>query len=226
MNSLKTRFARPRFSIKRPTPVLLRSVAVALGLLAAAQGCDPSDVLDDGSDPSSEESSALPQVVASDAGARDAGGVPPDAGGSPAVRPTWLTFRMNTAPFGGRYKPRNIGAVWVETSTGTYVKTLKRWARIRARYLTRFSTASRNNLVDAVTGATLANHNTVHEIKWNLTDVSRTRVPDGQYRLALELTDKDGPGALHYIPFTIGAWGARSTPPATPQFLNMELVLQ
>jgi len=209
-------------------------------LLFATSACEQPDppAADEG-DISAEEGAALQlpgaesdagaefeeelQVVASDAGVRADASVKPDA--AVTKRPTGLTFRVTTAPYGGRYAPKNIGAIWVETSTGTFVKTLKRWARIRARYLTRFAASSRNDLTDAVTGATLARH-TSHEVKWNLTDRAKASVKDGQYRLAIEMTDRDGPGALLYVPFTFGASPARLTPNTTKKFLSMELRLE
>jgi hypothetical protein len=224
-----------RLSLRR----LLRGTPVLGLMLLLTQGCEQPDTADLASDDATElqqvteESSASAeleedlQVVAAVDGGRTAdAGVKPDAAVAPAARPTSLTFRMTTAPYGGRYAPKNIGAIWVETSTGTFVKTLKRWARIRARYLSRFAASSKNDLTDAISGATLANHRTPHEVKWNLTDRAKARVKDGQYRLAIELTDRDGPGALLYIPFTVGAAPVRLTPTATKEFLGMELKLE
>lgn len=206
------------------------SVVSLLGaFLLAGQGCGHAELSDDESAVASIDDEELQAQVGqlSDAGVQEvADAAARDAAVSPAARPTALTFRVSTAPYGGRYAPRNIGAIWVETSSGVFVKTVKRWARIRARYLTRFAASSKNDLTDAVTGATLANHRTRHEVKWNLTDKSRTRVKDGPYRLAIELTDRDGPGALLYIPFTLGPAPVRITPAPTAQFIDMQLTLE
>lgn len=204
---------------------LSRAASWAAFFLLASQGCGE---MEDASDPMaqvSEEASELAQVVAAgDGGLRvDAGSTLVDAG--TVALPSKLTFKVQTAPFGGRYRPKNIGAIWIETSAGTYVKTLERWARIRARYLTRFAASTKNNVTDAVSSATLANHR-AHTATWNLTNVAGKRVPDGAYRLAIELTDRDGPGALLYVPFTLGAAQVKLSPAATPQFSNMELRIE
>ena len=202
---------------------LRHAASLASLLFLTVPGCADSDAASEQTDPYAEESDLSQIVTTVDAGpARDAAAADVDAAVGTAARPTKLTFKVQTAPFGGRYKPKNIGAIWIETSTGTFVKTVERWARIRARFLTRFAASSKNNLVDAVSSATLANHR-VHTVTWNLTDVGRKRVPDGAYRLAIELTDRDGPGALVYVPFTLGASPVKVTPATTPQFSAMEL---
>lgn len=149
------------------------------------------------------------------------GGTTPPAQGAL----TKLTFSVKTAPNGGRYKPKNIGAIWVETSDGKFVKTLERWARIRARFLKTFAAASNNDLTDAVTSATLTTHKE-HKVTWDLTDRSDARVKDGKYRLAIEMTDKDAAGALLYVPFTLGRAPVRLTPTSTAQFSAMSLTIE
>lgn len=202
----------------------LRHAASLAGLLLLAlPGCADPDAASEQVDPYAEGSDLSQIATAVDAGlSPDAASVGADAAVGASARPTKLTFKVQTAPFGGRYRPKNVGAIWIETSTGTFVKTVERWARIRARFLTRFAASSKNNLVDAVSSATLANHR-VHTVTWNLTDVARKRVPDGAYRLAIELTDRDGPGALLYVPFTLGTSPVKVTPATTPQFSAMEL---
>ena len=40
-----------------------------------------------------------------------------------------------TSPAGGQYMPKNIVAVWIETSNGTFVKTIGCWADARRSHL-------------------------------------------------------------------------------------------
>ena len=123
---------------------------------------------------------------------------------NPDVSPlSKLHLRVRTTAFGGRYAPRNIGAIWIETASGTFVKTIERWAKTRARYLTRFSTASGGNVVDAITSATLSSH-TTHDRTWNLADKTECEIPAGDYRVVIEETDRDGPGTTIELPFTKG----------------------
>ena len=63
---------------------------------------------------------------------------------------------MTTAPVGGRYQPRNIGAIWIEDNNGKLVKSLEVWAGIRRRYLTRYATALSGAAIDVTASATLS----------------------------------------------------------------------
>ncbi len=128
-----------------------------------------------------------------------------------------------TAPFGGKYKPRNVGAIWVETAAGAFVKTLERWGKTRSRYITRWTAASAGNVVDAVTSATLSSHVT-HDRTWDFTDKSTCKVAAGNYKLKIEHTDYNGPGALIEIPFTTTA-GTQSSPD-TANFKNVVVTIQ
>jgi hypothetical protein len=111
-----------------------------------------------------------------------------------------LTVTLRTTPFGGRYSPRNVGAIWIEDSQGVFIKTLERWGSTRARYLVKWQTASKGNVADAVTGATLNTHRT-HTREWDLTDSTTCEVPTGDYRVVAEHTDYNGAGAYIVMPF-------------------------
>jgi len=136
-----------------------------------------------------------------------------------------LRFEVMTAPVGGRFAPRNVGAIWIETEQGQFIKTLEVWAQTRARYLRRFQAASGGDTTDAITSATLKKHEP-HAVTWNLTDKDRQLVMDGNYRVALELTDKNGTGASHEVPFMLGTGPLLLTPADTAQFKQMQLRLE
>lgn len=156
----------------------------------------------------------------------DAGVIPVDAasGCGSETALSGLRIVVRTTPFGGRYQPKNIGAIWIETSTGAFVKTVKRWANRRRQYLTTFNSVTGQDLTDAISGATLTSHIT-HDVTWNLTDRSRCEVPAGDYRVAMELTDRDGPGAVARFPFHKGTAAATSHPAETAQFHDLTLDL-
>lgn len=135
-----------------------------------------------------------------------------------------LSFRVTTSPLGGRFLPYNVGAIWVEDAEGGFVETLELWGTTRARYLRRFQEASAGDVVDAVTGATLKTHET-HEISWDLRDRMQEPVPEGDYRLLIELTDRNGLGASLEIPFTLSAEPFTDMPADTPQFRDMLLTI-
>lgn len=174
------------------TPAGTRSTAVlrlVLGLALA--GCYqprfPDDVGGDAAPPPVD-------LFQNDAGA-DAGACPTDP--SPLSA---LHVSVRTTAFGGRWRPRNVGAIWIEDSSGAFVKTVELWGKTRARWLVAFQAASDGDVTDAVTGATFTAHET-HDVSWNLTDGSGCEVMDGEYQLALELTDRDASGVVRFIPF-------------------------
>lgn len=140
-------------------------------------------------------------------------------------RPDTLSFEVTTQALGGPYAPRNIGAIWVEDAEGNWLKTLSVWAGVRERYLFRFREVAGGNRLDAITSATRPSHGT-HHVTWDLRDVSREPVPNGEYRLVLEMTDRNGRGALVEIPFAIAAEPLDMSPPDQPHFFAMRLRLQ
>lgn len=142
-------------------------------------------------------------------------------GGSTGV--SSLSFSVLTKAIGGEYAPRNVGAVWITTSTGTFVKTLEMWARQRLKYLTLFQQQTNRNSVDALTSATLSMHR-VHNLTWNLKDLSGNVVPDGMYNIVIETSDHDT--VSHTIPFMKGSSATTITPPDVANYAQMSIKLQ
>src|SRR5690349_11862818 len=165
------------------------------------------------------------------AGAAPQGGVgAPEAGagggaGMSATGPSSLAFDVLTHSQGGKYSPKNIGAIWIETSGGDFVKTLEVWAQRRAGHLTRWKNETGSNRVDAVSSATLRSH-VVHNVTWDLSDVSGNAVEPGDYKLVIEATDRDSTGASQEIPFTLGTEPQVITPPDASAFSSMSLTLE
>jgi hypothetical protein len=135
-----------------------------------------------------------------------------------------LSFAVLTQSQGGKYSPKNIGAIWIETSSGEFVKTLEVWAERRARYLTRWNREAGASRVDAVSGATLRSHAT-HSVAWDLTDEAGNPVAPGDYKVIVEATDRDATGASHEVPFTLGEPMTLAAPDASA-FSAMSLTLQ
>jgi len=69
-------------------------------------------------------------------------------------------------------------------------KTLKKRAANREQYLYTWRATSNQNVVDAVTGATLSSHET-HRVTWDCRDTAGAVVPDGDYRIRVEFTSGD-----------------------------------
>lgn len=141
----------------------------------------------------------------------------PTAGGGgepqpePEAQATKLVVDVTTLSQGGRYAPKNIGAIWVEDSSGAWVKTLAVWAGRRGRNLQRYLGVNpTNNTVDAVTSATLRTHEG-HTVEWDLTGLDGGTVPDGEYTILVECTEADRAGEFTSASFTKGEGPQQAT---------------
>ncbi len=148
----------------------------------------------------------------------------PDAcpGGSPAGASA-LRFRVRTSSVGGKFAPRNVGAIWVQDGAGAFVKTLERWGTTRAKWLLTFNEVSGGDVVDAITGATKLSHET-HEVTWDLADTAGCPVAAGDHAIWIELTDRSGAGVTLGIPFVLTHPGEDLLPEDTPTFHDMALL--
>jgi hypothetical protein len=157
------------------------------------------------------------------------GGTSSGTGGGTNSGTCALHFQFTTVTYHGKYSPKNIGAVWIETAQGQFVKSLNVWAAKRINNLIKWKAASGGNKVDAVTAATASNHGP-HAADWDCTDVNHQPVPDGPYRLRLEFTEEDSaqliwpPGPSTAIDFTKGS---PTQFPVTdlPNYVSMSLTL-
>jgi hypothetical protein len=146
--------------------------------------------------------------------------------GNPDPSPlSQLHVRVRTTAVGGHYAPRNVGAIWVETEAGAYVKTIERWGKTRARYLTRWNTASKGDVADAITSATLSNHIT-HDRTWNLTDKMMCEIAAGNYKVIVEQTDDNRTGKSIELPFMKGSAPATLMPAENQYFHDLLLELK
>jgi hypothetical protein len=161
----------------------------------------------------------------------DAGAVGDGAAGSGGGTACALAFRFTTVTFGGRFSPRNVGAVWVMNQESQFVKTLEVWGTTRAQHLVNWNAQTAANRVDAVSGATVAMHGP-HESQWDCRDVNGSVVPDGQYEMFVEFTEDNS--SLFFNPqpkllsfdFTTGARPLALTLPDQPNFTNLVLTIQ
>lgn len=132
-----------------------------------------------------------------------------------------LTFTIRTVTASGNYSPKHVLAIWVEDMNG-FVKTRKAMANQRKQYLYIWKAASNYNVVDAITGSTLTSHQT-HTVSWDCTDLDGEIVPDGDYVVWAEFTDKHAPGPLYNITFTKGPDPQSMTPADETYFKDIEL---
>jgi hypothetical protein len=138
---------------------------------------------------------------------------------------TSLAVTLTTVTQGGRYAPINVGAIWIEDSSGKWVDTLEYWdSLINARWLTAYSKAGGVSYdgfftqapPDVIATATLKTHKT-HTSKWDFKDSKGTVVPDGTYHVVVELTEASATGKTAKFEFTKGA-GAMVVPTTDDQF--------
>lgn len=149
-------------------------------------------------------------------------GEPGDAG----VR-GMLSVDFTTTPIGEHWTPANVGAVWIEDAAGNYVKTIERWAGLRAGSLYRWNEhacVAAWPEPDAVTMATLPNHNTPHHDVWISKDFKGNIVPDGTYRIFIEVTETElNYGPLAMYDFEKGTQPVMLNPPDKPPHKGLKI---
>jgi hypothetical protein len=117
----------------------------------------------------------------------------------------YVSFTPSSA--GGLYAPDHVLAAWIETTTGSFVRTIGDWSGLRRTSLTQWRSKAGVGDTDAVMGATRSVMTPVGNLTWDLTAASDgLPVPDGTYRLWIELADNEIPP-----PGTTSITGARRT---------------
>ena len=97
-----------------------------------------------------------------------------------------LTFSSNTTAPSGTWGDKHVLAIWIENATSsTFIKTNAKYG-YEDDHLTSWSSSSKGNVVDAITGATLTSYGT-QSVIWDGTDISSVVVPDGSYNVFIEM---------------------------------------
>ncbi len=123
---------------------------------------------------------------------------------SPGAAEPRLTVSFTTSDTGGEYLPRNVVAAWIEgpfapgsTTPGPFVRTVGRWAGIRWLHLVAWRNRAGDNDVDAISGATRADHGgAALTATWDAKDRNQMLVPDGEYRLRIETADRNASATI------------------------------
>jgi len=136
-----------------------------------------------------------------------------------------LTVTVTTSTAGGSYKPKSDDAIWIEDSSGKFVKTLVGCTSGDKSDLTywKAATTSTYNTVDAVTSATRSSYGQ-RTGTWNGTNTATPRVVviDGTYTVKIEMTDGSGStGKLAAFTFTKGPLAVTLTPANQTVFSNI-----
>jgi len=146
-----------------------------------------------------------------------------------------LTLAFSQTPHTSFEGTKNVMAVWIESSTGTFVKTRARnagggtsdhlavWAVKSGGSAGNCMSASCNTL-GATTGATLSNFGN-RNFSWDGTDVSGNILPDGTYKITVESTWNHGSAATTTRSYTFvkGAAQDVQTPASDANFTNITL---
>lgn len=175
---------------------------------------------DDAGDPDPPPPPPPPDLAggAVDLASADGSGPPPNCS---------LAISVTTTSAGGRYAPRNIGAIWISDGSERFIKTVMVWADKRARYLKRWNEVTAAAMapasrVDAISSATKSTHG-LRSAAWNCTNLAGMRVADGAYKVCFELTDYDGTGPNNCVSFVKSPTAATITPPDAPSFTARRL---
>ena len=165
-------------------------------------------------------------AVAAGSGAGGTGAVDGGGTGAGEADVTSVSFDVTTLSQGGKYSPKNIGAIWVQNSSGAFIKSLELWAKQRRTHLKKFNAAvGTTGAVDVTASATLSSHR-AHHVSWNLKDRSGASVAPGKYSLLIEVTDYDGKGQWYSVDFDTSSGAQSLTPASSPYYSSMTLELQ
>lgn len=133
-----------------------------------------------------------------------------------------LSVSTLTSTTGGGYAPNNVLAIWIESSSGSFVKSLLVYAAARKYDLTNWNASSSGNTTDAITGATQSSFGT-RTCTWDGTNTSGIIVGDGTYKVCMELTDKSSTGNFSSFSFTKGTAASTLTPSNVSSFSNISI---
>ena len=140
-----------------------------------------------------------------------------------------LGVEFTTVSYGGRYGPRNVGAVWITNEAGKFVKTLEEWGLRRYSNLYAWRKSSGGNTVDAVTGATRSTAS-AHSSTWNCTDLGGGHVPTGTYFVNAEFVENNvsssgsGAGPTWKEAFIVGTAPVTLTPADDKAYIRKKIV--
>jgi hypothetical protein len=147
--------------------------------------------------------------------------------GEPVMTRGTLMVEFTTQPLGQNktYTPTNVGAVWIEDGAKNHIKTLDVWAdeRLAALFVWRKRGCGRLEL-DAISGATRPDHGLPHEAMWAGDDLHGNPVPDGPYRLNIEVTETEGDySKWSEIEFQKGTQAFSDMPPDHPAHKGLSI---
>jgi hypothetical protein len=101
-----------------------------------------------------------------------------------------LSVSFTSMQISGHYSPERDVVVYILNAAGAFVRTLGYWGADRKDCRT-WATISNNNVVDAISSATVSGPSSNLSTSWNGKDVSKQPVSNGTYWLCIEGTASD-----------------------------------
>lgn len=134
-----------------------------------------------------------------------------------------LNVSFGTSAPNGTWGTKHVLAVWLENTANpsVFIKTKAKYGN-EDDHLTSWTAKSGKSLVDAVTGATLSAYNTI-TVVWNGTNTAGTVVPDGTYKVFVEMgwgSNKTSDHAVTSFTFTKGTTAQHVTPTGTTNYTS------
>lgn len=138
-----------------------------------------------------------------------------------------LTFTCTTYAPTGSWGDKHVLAVWVQNlaNPSVFIKTNAKYGG-EDDHLTSWLAASKGNLVDAVTGATIQNYTVPITATWDGADVNHNVVLDGDYAIYIEMgwgQNKTTQHAVTSFTFTKGTALQTLTPTGDANYSNVEI---
>ena len=138
-----------------------------------------------------------------------------------------LSFTINPVSHSGSYGAKHLVAVWLESESGTFIKTKRlQCSSKNLDHLATWTSKSGKNTVDATTGATLTTYTPIAFV-WNGTDVSGNVVADGTYKVWVEMAwddSKTTDKTVTSYSFVKGAEPVTVTPANTNLFTDVSII--
>jgi len=137
--------------------------------------------------------------------------------------PGVLNISVTTSTANGKYAPRNIVAIWIQDSSGKFVKTMLILANARKAHLTNWVTSTPlGNSIDATTGATQSSHG-IQIGKWKGTNLAGAVMPDGTYTVTIEMAEDNSGRSVGTFTFEKGPNAITLSPANIPCFSNINI---
>lgn len=135
-----------------------------------------------------------------------------------------LTVTIGTEELGGSFAPRNVAAIWIEDSTGKFVRTLGVRAKARIKYLSTWKDSQGSSEIDGVSGATRSNHADPLIVTWDGKYVDTTKkMKKDIYVIRGELTDHNGKGETFSLDIDLSTTSLTTPTPfsSVPGFVSV-----